>query len=99
METDPTLHIKVPAAMSSTTRELLKATMEAMVALRCDCSSNWNGIRSELEAEGWHMTWHLNWVAEAKRGSVSERAQGANLDETFESLRQLTHLHLVENCP
>ncbi len=99
MATGQTIQISVPAEMSTTGVELLKATMEAIVALRCDCSRNWNGVLRELEREGWHCTWHLHWVAEAKRGLEYERTMGANLDETFESLKQMTHLHLVENCP
>jgi hypothetical protein len=99
MEPGRTLEIKLPPELSPTNVELLRATMEAIVQLRCDCSRNWNTVLSELEREGWHVTWQLNWVAEAKRGAESERTQGANLDATFESLRQLTHLHLVENCP
>ncbi|MBI5058798.1 hypothetical protein HZB60_03320 [candidate division KSB1 bacterium] len=99
MDTARTIQISVPAELSPTSVELMKATMNAIVALRCDCSKDWNAILNELERDGWQCSWHLNWVAEAKRDLEYERAMGANLDETFESLRQLTHLHLVENCP
>jgi len=93
------IQIPVPAEMPDTTIELLRATLQAIVSLRCDCSSNWHAVLHRLQEDEWKVQWRFDWVAEARRDSVYEQASGHTLDEAFAQLGQLTSLHLVDNTP
>jgi hypothetical protein len=93
------LHIRLPEEVSPANAELLKATFQAIMALRCDCSSEWDRTLRELETDGWSVGWKLTWIAEAKRGGDFEQASGKTLDEVFSRLQQLTRLDMVAGCP
>jgi hypothetical protein len=93
------LHIPLPEDMPPTNAEILKATFQAIMALRCDCSNEWDRTLRELQVDGWRVTWRLKWVAEAKRDSDFEQASGKTLDEVFSQLQQLTRLDTVAGCP
>lgn len=93
------LHIPLPDGISAANSELLKATFQAIMALRCDCSSEWDRTLHELEEDGWAVQWKLAWTAEAKRNGDYEQANGTTLDEVFSRLQQLTRLDTVAGCP
>ena len=93
------LHIPISEDISPTGAELLKATFQAIISLRCDCSSEWDRTLRELQVDGWAVNWRLKWVAEAKRGTDFEQASGTTLDEVFSQLQQLTRLDTVAGCP
>jgi hypothetical protein len=99
MSTSKTIEISIPADMPQAYVNLLKDKIEETVAHRCDYNKNWGAVLADLEKHGWRCQLHLNWAAEAKRGSDYEKADGTLLCETIESLRQLTSLHSIENCP
>jgi hypothetical protein len=79
--------------------ELLKATFQALAALRTEGGRRWAEILGELERDGWAVQWGLCWHAEAKREGDFERAQGRTLDQTFTELAQLARLDAVGHCP
>jgi hypothetical protein len=93
------LHIPLPEDMPPTNAELLKATFQTIINLRCDCSCEWDRTVRELELDGWRVNWKLMWVAEAKRGEDFEQASGKTLDDVFSQLQQLTRLDAVAGCP
>ena len=95
----PVINIPLTEDISLTAAELLKATFQAIISLRCDCSSEWDRSLRELQSEGWDVNWRLKWVAEARRGTDYEQACGATLDEVFSQLQQLTRLDAVAGCP
>jgi hypothetical protein len=75
--------------------ELLKASFQALVALRCD----WEDLLRELKENGWTVRWGLTWRAEAKRGEDYEEATGPTLDEALTGLAQLVSLDMVGHAP
>ncbi len=93
------LHIPLPEDMPPTNAELLKATFQAIINLRCDCSCEWERMLNDLKRDGWKVDWKLTWIAEAKRGGDFEQASGQKLDEVFSQLEQLTRLDTVAGCP
>jgi hypothetical protein len=93
------LHIPLPEDLPFSNAELLKATFQAIMALRCDCSNEWDRRLRELQSEGWDVNWKLTWIAEAKRDGDYEQANGKTLDEVFSRLQQLTRLDTVAGCP
>ena len=93
------LHIPLPEDLPPTNVELLKATFQAILSLRCDCSNEWDRTLRELELDGWTVNWKFKWVAEAKRGTDFEQACGKTLDEVFSQLQQLTRLDTIAGCP
>jgi len=99
MDGQQVLHINLPEEISPANVELLKATFQAIMALRCDCSSEWDRRLRELELDGWRVHWKLTWVADAKRGEDYEQASGKTLDEVFSQLQQLTRLDTLAGCP
>ncbi len=99
MAAQQVLHIRLPEEVSASNAEILKATFQAIMALRCDCSSEWDRTLRELETDGWTVHWKLEWIAEAKRNGDYEQANGKTLDEVFSRLQQLTRLDTVAGCP
>jgi len=79
--------------------ELMKATFQALMCLRCECSTEWKSILQELEEDGWDVVWRLSWQAEARRGRDVEAAAAGTLDEALDQLRQLTRLDSPILCP
>lgn len=80
-------------------QELLRATFEAIVALRFETGREWEEALHTLEQDGWEVRWGLTWHADARRGEDFEQASGRTLDETFNELAQLTHLDTVCHVP
>jgi hypothetical protein len=79
--------------------EVLKATFQALAALRTEAGGEWAKVLGELERDGWAVQWGLCWHAEAKRAGDFEHAHGKTLDETFSELSQLARLDAVGHCP
>ncbi|HUK13716.1 MAG TPA: hypothetical protein VLW17_10495 [Thermoanaerobaculaceae bacterium] len=79
--------------------ELLKATFQAIVALRFECAKEWETVLHQLEEQGWSVGWGLAWMAEARRGDDFEQASGRTLDEALNQLSQLARLDMVGHCP
>jgi hypothetical protein len=69
--------------------EILKATFQALAALRLAQGRDWMKRVRELEKDGWTVRWGLTWRAEAKRGEAYEDATGVTLDEALSDLAQL----------
>lgn len=86
-------------ALNDVDLELLKASFQALVALRCERGREWEGLLRELKAEGWTVRWGLTWRAEAKRGEDYEEATGPTLDEALAGLAQLARLDMVGHVP
>jgi len=96
-----TLEIPLPnrVELDEVDVELLKASFEALLALRCERGRAWQGLVRELRDDGWTVRWDLTWHAEAKRGEDYEEATGPTLDETLSALAQLTRLDAVGHVP
>lgn len=84
---------------TSLDQELLRATFEAIVALRFETSREWEEALHKLERDGWEVHWGLTWHAHAHRGKDFEQASGKTLDETFNELVQLARLDAVCHVP
>ena len=69
--------------------EILKATFQALAALRLAQGRDWMKRVRELEKDGWTVRWGLTWRAEAKRGEDYEEATGITLDEALSGVAQL----------
>jgi hypothetical protein len=96
-----TLEVPLPesVALNDVDLELLKASFQALVALRCEKGHEWEGLLWQLKEDGWTVRWGLTWRAEAKRGEDYEEATGPTLDEAFEGLAQLVRLDMVGHVP
>jgi hypothetical protein len=79
--------------------ELLKATFQAIVSLRCEKDPRWELTLKELEDDGWKVRWGLTWRAEAKRGDDYEEATGPTLDEALTGLAQLVRFDMAGRAP
>lgn len=95
------LEVPVPGGvdMTGADLELLKATFQALVALRCDKTHCWGERAEEMRKDGWTVQWGLTWRAEAKRGEEYEEATGATLDEAMAGVDQLVRLDMVGHAP
>jgi len=80
-------------------RELLVATFQALIALRCERDRRWEMVRKQLEDDGWKVRWGLTWRAEAKRGDDYEEATGATLDEALAGVAQLARADMAGRAP
>ena len=72
--------------LSEDQRELLEASLLAIVTLHCEDGGPHEALRRKLEAEGWSVKTTLTWCAEARRGRELERAFGRTRDEAFGEL-------------
>jgi hypothetical protein len=79
--------------------ELLKATFQALVALRCEKGREWEGLLRQMREDGWTVRWGLSWRVEAKRGGDYEEATGPTLDEAFGAVSQLALADMVGHVP
>ncbi|MEO8053645.1 MAG: hypothetical protein ABI768_00725 [Acidobacteriota bacterium] len=79
--------------------ELLKATFQAIAALRAEKDRRWELTLKQLEDDGWKVKWGLAWRAEAKRGEDYEEATGATLDEALASVAQFARADMVGHAP
>jgi len=79
--------------------ELLKATFQALVALRGERDRRWELTLKQLEDDGWKVKWGLAWRAEAKRGEDYEEATGATLDEALAGVAQFARADMVGHAP
>ncbi len=95
------VEVPIPAGIDVTGAdlELLKATFQALVALRCDQAHCWEERVEALRRDGWAVQWGLKWHVEAKRGQDYEEATGATLDEALASVDQLVRLDMVGHAP
>ena len=101
MQSRRTLEIPLPEKMelNGADRELLVATFQALVALRCERDRRWEMLQKQLEDDGWKVRWGLTWRAEAKRGNDYEEATGATLDEAVAGVAQLVRLDMAGRAP
>lgn len=95
------IHIPLPENLQASESDLdmLRATFQAVVSLRCDRRVEWQTVLRQMEADGWTVRWGLNWVADAKRGDCHESVSGVSVDDAIAQLYQMTRLHAVEGCP
>lgn len=95
------LQLPVPDHMqvSEYDLDMLRATFQAVLSLRCDRRVEWQAILQQMEADGWTVRWGLHWAAEAKRGDCLEAVNGTSVDDAIAQLYQMTRLHTVEGCP
>jgi hypothetical protein len=96
-----TLEVPLPesVALNDVDLELLKASFQALVALRCERGREWEGRLRQLKEDGWTVRWGLTWRAEAKRGEDYEEATGATLDEALAGVAQLVSLDMAGHVP
>ncbi len=96
-----TLEVPLPesVALNDVDLELLKASFQALVALRCEKGREWEGLLRQLKEDGWTVRWGLTWRAEAKRGEDYEEATGPTLDEALAGVAQLARLDMVGHVP
>lgn len=96
-----TLEVPLPERMELGVgdRELLVATFQALVALRCERDRRWEMIQKQLADDGWIVRWGLTWRAEAKRGNDYEEATGVTLDEALSGLAQLVRFDMAGRAP
>lgn len=101
MLTRRTLEVPLPERMelAGDDRELLVATFQALIALRCERDRRWELVRKQLEDDGWKVRWGLTWRAEAKRGDDYEEATGATLDEALAGVAQLARADMACRAP
>ena len=96
-----TLEVPLPecVVLNDVDLELLKASFQALVALRCEKGREWEGLLWQLKEDGWTVRWGLTWRAEAKRGEDYEEATGPTLDDALAGLAQLARLDMVGRAP
>lgn len=96
-----TLEVPIPdnLKLDGLDLELLKATFQALAALRGEKDRRWELTLKQLEDDGWKVKWGLAWRAEAKRGSDYEEATGATLEEALSGVAQLARLDMVGHVP
>ena len=101
MNTRRTIELRLPEGIDPGEADvsLLRATLEAMLMLRCDRGEEWKSLLHELKDDGWQVSWGLSWSVEARRDRDFEQASGATLDDAFEHLRQLTRLDSPAQFP
>ncbi|HUM01401.1 MAG TPA: hypothetical protein VL084_03885 [Thermoanaerobaculia bacterium] len=101
MLTRRTLEVPLPERMELgvADRELLVATFQALIALRCEKDRRWEMFQKQLEDDGWKVRWGLTWRAEAKRGDDYEEATGATLDEALSGVAQLVRFDMAGRAP
>ena len=75
--------------LSEDQRELLEASLQAIVSLHCEDGGRHEAMRRKLVAGGWSVKTALAWCAEARRGHDLERGFGRTRDEAFEELCSL----------
>ena len=99
----PRRHLEVPIPpgleIEPAEAELLKATFQALVALRGEPDRKWEGLVHQLEQDGWTVRWGLTWRAEAKRGEEYEEATGATLADALDGVAQLVMTDMVGHTP
>jgi hypothetical protein len=96
-----TIEVPIPqsVALNDADLELLKASFQALVALRCEKTREWEGLLRQLKEDGWTVRWGLAWRAEAKRGEDYEEATGATLDEALAGVAQLARADMAGHVP
>ncbi len=96
-----TLEVPLPesVALNDVDLELLKASFQTLVALRCERGREWEVLLRELKEDGWTVRWGLTWRAEAKRGEDYEEATGPTLDDALAGVAQLVRLDMVGHVP
>jgi hypothetical protein len=101
MHARKTLEVPIPDNMKLDVAdvELLKATFQALVALRGERDRRWELTLKQLEDDGWKVKWGLAWRAEAKRGEDYEEATGATLDEALAGVAQFARADMVGHAP
>jgi hypothetical protein len=85
--------------LSGDQRELLEASLQAILSLRYESGGRHEGLRRKLEAEGWSVKTTLAWCAEARRGREVERGLGRTRDEALEELSTLVALDQAGEGP
>jgi hypothetical protein len=96
-----TLEVPIPdnVKLDGLDVELLKATFQALVALRGERDRRWELTLKQLEDDGWKVKWGLAWRAEAKRGEDYEEATGSTLDEALAGVAQFARADMVGHAP
>jgi hypothetical protein len=96
-----TLEVPIPdnVKLDGLDVELLKATFQALVALRGERDRRWELTLKQLEDDGWKVKWGLAWRAEAKRGEDYEEATGSTLGEALAGVAQFARADMVGHAP
>jgi len=96
-----TLEVPIPdnVKLDALDVELLKATFQAIAALRVEKDRRWELTLKQLEDDGWKVKWGLAWRAEAKRGEDYEEATGATLEEALSGVAQFARADMVGHVP
>lgn len=96
-----TVEIPLPESLELTggDLELLKATFQALVALRCEKGREWEGPLRQLKEDGWNVSWNLAWRVQARRGEDYEEATAPTLREALEGVTQLVLLDTAGRAP
>lgn len=96
-----TLEVPIPESIpvDALDMELLTATFQALVALRCEKGAAWRDLALRLKEDGWAVQWDLTWRARAKRGEDYEEATGATLEEALSGVTQLARCDMAGRGP
>jgi hypothetical protein len=86
------VEVTLPEGVTPTGTELeqLKDSLQAVVAQQLGQSAP--ALQARLEAEGWKVSLHVAWCAEARRGHDYESAVGRSPEQALHELRELTRL-------
>jgi hypothetical protein len=88
-----------PPGLTDDDRALLATIAQAISSLKRGPGSPWEETAEHLRRDGWEITWHLAWVADARRSGTHEQAVGRTLEEAFAQLHDFALLDTVEGCP
>jgi hypothetical protein len=96
-----TITVTIPDCYQVDTSDLtaLGASLQNFVNVTCNCQSQAGSHVARMMENGWQVRWGLAWVAEARRGHLSEEATGATKEDALMKLRHLTRLHEVDGTP
>lgn len=96
-----TMEVELPEELTSCADdiEVLRTTFQTIVTLARECGGDAESELHRMQDDGWSVHWGLTWVAEAKRGNVTEKVTGPTKEEAILRLSQMQRLHDVEGCP
>src|SRR5659263_303814 len=86
-----TLEVPLPecVVLNDVDLELLKASFQALVALRCEKGREWEGLLWQLKEDGWTVRWGLIHISEPTRlGMISYAVFCLKKKKTKQSYRK-----------
>jgi len=95
------IEVELPAELtgSEDDLEVLRVTFQTIVTLARECGGDAETELHRMQDDGWTVHWGLTWIANAKRGNVSEEVTGSTKEDAILQLSQMSRLHEVEGCP